>query len=129
LKCPARYDIFIPTKKGGKMAKKIVAAIVVLLLIASFATPGYCDGPIKKLGRGVCNILTCPFELFLQIASVNKCDGPMAGITYGVGKGLVWVLVRGVVGAYEVVTFPLPLPQCYRPILTDPEFIFEDMNW
>jgi putative exosortase-associated protein (TIGR04073 family) len=111
------------------MAKKIVSAIIVLLLIASFATPGYCDGPIKKLGRGVCNILFCPVELFMQISNVNRCDGPMAGITYGVAKGIVMVLVRGTVGVYETMTFPIPMPSCYRPILTEPEFIFEDMNW
>ena len=33
---------------------------------------------------------------------------------------------RAVVGAYEVVTFPIPLPSDYEPILTDPEFFGEE---
>ena len=111
------------------MAKKIFCACLVLLLIAGFATAGYCDGPMKKLGRGASNILFSPVELFMQISEVNRCDGPAAGLTYGVAKGIVMVLVRAGVGVYEVVTFPVPLPPCYRPILTEPEYIFEDMNW
>ncbi len=111
------------------MAKKIVSAFLILLFIASFAVPGYCDTPIKKFGRGICNVLTCPFEFPAQISATNKSDGPMAGMTYGVAKGVVWVLIRGVVGVYEVVTFPIPCPCEYRAILTEPEFMFDDMNW
>lgn len=110
------------------MAKKIVSAILILLFVASFAVPAYCDTAIKKFGRGVCNVLTCPAEFPAQIGATNRTDGPMAGLTYGVAKGVLWVLIRGVVGVYEVVTFPIPLPCEYRPILTEPEFMFDDMS-
>jgi putative exosortase-associated protein (TIGR04073 family) len=111
------------------MAKRIFFVVLILLLVASFAADAYCDTPIKKIGRGICNILTCPLEFVAQIGQVNKSDGPMSAVTYGVAKGVVMVLVRGVVGVYETVTFPLPFPPDYKPILTDPEFVFEDMSW
>ncbi|MCX5686721.1 MAG: exosortase system-associated protein, TIGR04073 family [Candidatus Omnitrophica bacterium] len=111
------------------MAKRFVLIGVIILLVASFAMPAYCDDSLKKLGRGVCNIGTCPVELFLQTSRVNNSDGPMAAFTYGVMKGVAMMCVRAVVGVYEVATFPIPVPKNYEPILKDPEFMFEDQNW
>lgn len=109
--------------------KKIFILALIFLLAISFVTPAYCGDALKKLTRGTCNIITCPFEIFERIQRVNNSDGPMAAVTYGAVKGLGMMVVRAVVGAYEVVTFPIPLPKHYDPILTDPEFFFEDMSW
>ena len=112
------------------MARKAIAIVLVSLFVFSFVTPAYCgDTTVKKLGRGVCNVLTSPFEISNQMSKVNQKDGPMAGITYGVLKGIMMIGVRAVVGVYEIATFPIPFPKGYQPILTDPEFFFEDMNW
>lgn len=111
------------------MAKKILAVVLVSFLILNFARPGHCDTAIKKLGRGICNVITSPFEIIEQIQRTNNSDGPYAAITYGVLKGVAMIGVRAVVGAYEIATFPIPLPRGYKPILKDPEFFFEDMNW
>ncbi len=80
----------------------------------------------KKLGRGVCNLATFPLELFNQISKTNITDGPMAAFTWGLLKGVGMTAFRGLVGAYETITFPMPIPEGYKPILTDPEFFFED---
>ena len=88
-----------------------------------------CGDPLKKLGRGVCNAVTFPFEIPNQIQRTNNTDGPMAAYTWGVLKGVGMTALRAVVGVYEIVTFPFPFPEGYKPILTDPEFIFEDQNW
>lgn len=85
--------------------------------------------PIKKLGRGLCNCGTFPFELPMQMSKVHMTDGPFAGWTWGILKGMGMMAVRAVVGVYEVATFPFPLPACYKPILTDPEFMFEEQTW
>jgi putative exosortase-associated protein (TIGR04073 family) len=82
----------------------------------------------KKLGRGVCNMLTFPLEIPNQISKVNLTDGPMAAYTWGLVKGVGMTAFRALVGAYEVVTFPVALPEGYQPILTDPEFFFEDQS-
>jgi putative exosortase-associated protein (TIGR04073 family) len=107
----------------------ILIALIAFLVIASFAAPGYCDDAYKKLGRGLCNIGTFPFEILLQSSRVNTSDGPMAALTWGVLKGIGMSFVRLGVGFYETVTFPIAGPNHYGPILTDPEFVFEDSNW
>lgn len=137
--------------------RKIGLAVVVALCVMSMAVPGYCGcgcsscssqktkayqreggcqpdhyeggNALKKLGRGACNLATFPFEVFLQMSRVGASDGPMASWSWGLLKGLGMAGTRAVVGVYEIVTFPLPCPEGYRPILTDPEFFFEDQNW
>lgn len=109
--------------------KRYFAMILIITIILSFAVPAYCDDALKKVGRGVCNIITCPFEFFAQIQKVSNSDGPFAGVTYGAAKGVGMTLVRAVVGVYEVATFPIPLPKHYEPILKDPEFFFEETIW
>ncbi len=111
------------------MTKKGILCGVLFLYIFSIATPAYCDNALKKLGRGVCNVVTCPFELPEQIQRTNNSDGPMAGLTVGILKGVAMIGVRAIVGAYEIATFPIPLPKHYGPVLKDPEFFFSDMNW
>ena len=109
--------------------RAILTALIVFLIVASFAAPGYCDDAFKKLGRGLCNIGTFPFEVLLQSSRVNNSDGPMAALTWGVLKGLGMSVVRLGVGVYEIITFPIPGPNHYGPILSDPEFVFEESNW
>jgi putative exosortase-associated protein (TIGR04073 family) len=123
-------------------ARKIFVCIIALLCIVSIVSPAIFAGPCavqpckapgacnndawKKLGRGACNMVTFPFELFNQVSKVNTTDGPMAAWTWGLVKGVGMTGFRALVGVYEVVTFPMPIPEGYKPILTDPEFFFED---
>ena len=111
------------------MGKKIIIGMLAILFVVSIVTPAFCDDALKKLGRGVCNIGTCPMEVFEQIKRVNNDDGPMAACSYGVVKGVAMLFVRATVGVYEFVTFPFPVPKDYKPILTDPEFFFEEKTW
>lgn len=91
-----------------------------------------CEGPkgdpMRKLGRGLANCITFPIEIPNRISDVNNSDGPIAGITYGLVKGIVMSAFRVLIGAYEIATFPIPIPSGYRPIIKDPEFILEDWN-
>ena len=110
------------------MAKKALLIGLVFALMLSMVTPAYCDNVFKKLGRGISNVITCPFELIAQPSRVNNSDGPTAAFTYGILQGVAMTCFRGVVGVYEIVTFPIPVPKHYGPILTNPEFFFEDMS-
>jgi len=105
----------------------IIALIFILSFV--FVNAGQCDDPMKKLGRGACNVVTCPLEIFEQMKRVNNSEGPFASITYGLLKGIGMTGVRAVVGVYEIATFPIPFPKNYRPILKDPEFFFEETFW
>ena len=108
--------------------KSIISGLIFLFLV-SLADLAYCDTALKKLGRGLCNVITSPFEIPEQTQRVNNSDGPMAAVTYGFLKGVVMTGVRAVVGVYEIATFPIPFPRQYKPILKDPEFFLEDMVW
>lgn len=87
----------------------------------------------RKLGRGVSNVAFGVLEIPIQIYNVNFNEGGIAACTYGLISGLGYFVVREVVGVVEIVTFPIPLPDCpndpyngagagYGPILK-PEWI------
>ena len=104
------------------MRKSIIFIAILAILFVSSAA--YADNALKKLGRGAANVLTCPFELPYRVGEANEESGPFAAITYGILNGFWRMGVRGVVGLYEVVTFPIP---GYGPIVDDPEFFLEDL--
>ncbi len=111
------------------MIKRYFAILGILFIVIGISAPGYCDDSVKKLGRGVCNMITFPFEILEQVKRTNNSDGPLAAMTYGLLKGGVMSAARAAVGVYETATFLIPLPRNYAPILTDPEFFFEEKNW
>lgn len=111
------------------MARRtILVGLTIFLLTAAFTAPAYCDGPAKKLGRGLSNTITFPFEMYYRFVEVNDSDGLIAALTWGVLKGIGRSVVRLAVGVYEVATFPFPVPEDYMPLLTDPEFAFENLE-
>ncbi len=80
---------------------------------------------LRKLGRGCANLLFGIVEVPNQITKATAEEGGAAGVTYGIGKGLVRWVARELVGVYEIVTFPVPLPGGYRPVM-EPEWPNED---
>ena len=111
------------------MSKRCFITALILMLALSLAAPAYCDDAAKKLGRGLCNLITFPLEVPEQITRTNNDDGPMAAMTWGVIKGISMTCIRAAAGVYEVLTFPIPVPKDYKPLLTDPEFFLEDKSW
>ena len=109
--------------------RRIIVSALISIMVLSLAVPAFCDDPVKKLGRGICNTISCPLEILDQVKKTNNSDGPAAGITLGVLKGVGMMCVRAIVGVYEIATFPIPIPKDYKPILTDPEFFFEETIW
>ena len=55
-------------------------------------------------------------------------DGYVAGATVGILQGVWRTVLRGVVGVFEVVTFPAEIPKGFKPILK-PEFAFGQDVW
>ena len=56
-----------------------------------------------------------------NIAAESRRSGAAVGMTLGFAKGLGGLVVRHLVGAYEIVTAPFAVPAGYRPILR-PEY-------
>jgi putative exosortase-associated protein (TIGR04073 family) len=79
----------------------------------------------RKLGRGISNLLFGIVEVPNQITQTTSERGGAAGCSFGIGKGLMRWIGRELVGVYEIVTFPLPIPHGYKPIMK-PEWPNED---
>lgn len=71
----------------------------------------------EKLGRGVANVLGGWLEIPLNIQSRYSPSDTGSSLVTGVVHGVFRGLVRTGVGAYEVVTFFLPYPENFAPIL------------
>ena len=75
--------------------------------------------PIRKLGRGVGNLVYGSSELVLVIDSQNTSSmSNSASFSHGLVNGLGRTLVRMGAGIYEILTFPVPTYRSsYRPVL------------
>ncbi|OGX29044.1 MAG: hypothetical protein A3B78_03340 [Omnitrophica WOR_2 bacterium RIFCSPHIGHO2_02_FULL_67_20] len=90
--------------------------------------PSYVSGSLRKLGRGIANVATCPIELPRTIEKVSLRDGYVAGATVGILQGVWRTILRGAVGVFEVVTFPIEVTEGFKPLLK-PEFAFGGDVW
>ena len=86
------------------------SCVVALMLLVVSTT--YASNPVEKLGRGVANILFSPMELFMKPVDTAREQGNVAGITYGVFRGVVYTVARIGVGVADICTFYMPLPGC-----------------
>jgi len=103
----------------------LTALLVGPLAHADNDQPPSNHNALRKLGRGFSNLLFGIVEVPNQFTKTTSEHGGAAGVTYGVGKGLVRWICREAVGIYEIVTFPFPAPRGYKPVMR-PEFPNED---
>ena len=93
--------------------------------VSPTANVDYGTGVGKKLGRGISNIAFGWLEFPKGIQDVGEQNNFIAGITWGPIYGLGKAVARTVAGAYEVVTFPVPVPANFEPLVR-PEFMLGD---
>ena len=106
-----------------KALTKGSVATIFAVLVLTVAAVCFAQDPFTKLGRGVANTLTGWVELPKNIYKTSVEDNALAGVTLGLAKGAGMTIVRTGAGIYEIVTFPFPLPENYKPIL-EPEYVF-----
>ncbi|MCB2156042.1 exosortase system-associated protein, TIGR04073 family [bacterium] len=80
------------------------------------------DMMFHKLGRGVSNLLLGWVEVPKCIAKEWHQTDPFTGTIVGFVKGVGWGVARTLAGAYEIISFPFPVPREYAPIMY-PEFV------
>jgi putative exosortase-associated protein (TIGR04073 family) len=77
--------------------------------------PLNCTKAVNKGGRGLANVVSCPFEIPKQmIAHANRSDtvaGQVGGHLIGVPVGVCWAVYRLGVGVWDFVTCPFPTPK------------------
>jgi putative exosortase-associated protein (TIGR04073 family) len=79
---------------------------------------------LDKLGRGIFNTLFGVFEIPKQsvkraIEGQNSYDYVSGGLI-----GIGYFIIRELAGVYEIVTFPVPIPGNYQPVM-DPLMGYE----
>jgi len=111
------------------MITKLVVVMVLFSLILGCAAPqALAQTPVRKLGRGIANILSGFLEIPINIVDAAESEGYIASVTYGVVKGVAMTCLRTAVGVYETATFFVPLPWAYETIL-EPEFLLSEDNF
>ena len=95
------------------MSKRTVIAVAILIGLVGPSASAWAQDPIHKMGRGVVNVLTGWIEIPKQIHLGSQEENPVIGIGAGMLKGAGLTLLRGGVGIYEALTFPIPCPKGY----------------
>ena len=75
----------------------------------------------RKLQRGFLNVALSPFEISNELSKEVRNDTIPPSWVAGLGRGSIYTVGRALVGVYEMVTFPIPYPAKYKPVLS-PEF-------
>ena len=119
-------------KRRRYVAALALAAIhflggTMVLQAAEVETP-YIDGAMRKLGRGVANVITSPGEIVRMVEIAGQKDGYLAGISVGMVQGVWRTLLRGAVGLFETATFYAEIPPHFEPMIY-PEFVFAHGSW
>jgi putative exosortase-associated protein (TIGR04073 family) len=107
--------------------KHLVMVVSFFAFIACFAAPSPAaelaapGTAARKLQRGFLNIALSPIEISNEIVNYQKADTILPSWIPGMIKGTFRMVGRGVIGAYEMVTAPVP---SYEPVVK-PEFTWE----
>jgi putative exosortase-associated protein (TIGR04073 family) len=111
------------SQRRGRQRRR-VAAIASLLAFASVAAS---DGrateytAARKAGRGLAAMTTGFLEVPGNMVAETRHSGLAQGLTLGFVKGLGGIVMRELVGVYELVSAPIAAPDGYRPLI-QPEF-------
>jgi len=105
-----------------KCLRHVVSSCAIAMLVAGVWSSAASAGtPGEKAGRGLAAITTPFLEIPGNIVVTSREDGPLAGWTTGLARGLGMSIVRPVVGFYELLSAPFAAPANYEPILR-PEY-------
>jgi len=101
--------------------------LMFLFVSNSFAA----NAALNKLGRGITNIVTAPLEIPKEIRAhwikgAEKTYHVIAWMVCGFVKGNFTMAARFGSGAWDVISFPVNIPENYEPLFK-PEFVFD--NW
>lgn len=97
----------------------LIAGITVLMLFSAQNASAYSAA--DKSLRGLAGMTTSVLEIPGNMVKESNAQGPAIGIPTGLAIGLGMTVTRTLVGVYEFLSAPFPVPAGFRPILT-PEY-------
>jgi len=96
-----------------QVIRRAMVSACLLGLVMGPAQEARAQDPIHKMGRGVVNVLTCWIELPRKVSQGWEEKDPLLGVGAGLVRGSGLAVARLALGAYEAVSFLIPLPQGY----------------
>lgn len=94
---------------------------VVIAAMLSLTVPrADADTAAQKFGRGLAGMTLGFLEIPGNIVKESQEQGPI-GVPIGLAYGLGMCVTRELVGVYEFLSAPFPVPAGYRPIMM-PEY-------
>ncbi len=106
----------------------ILLALIILAQPAFAATQMEPQGTMmRKFQRGFINIGLSPIEISHELHLEKRKDGYLPSWVSGLFRGSFFMVGRALSGAYDLVTFPLPLPSGYEPLVY-PELVTEHLE-
>ena len=78
---------------------------------------------LRKLERGGANLLLGGLEVLPHSRRPDHGQY-IPPLFYALGQDAYYTVKRMLVGVYEIVTFPIPVPQDYLPVM-EPEFVWQ----
>lgn len=113
--------------------RRFLSLVLVLIFSVSAIPSGFSaeiapEGTMRrKMQRGFLNIALSPMEISHEVVNTQKYDTALPTWIAGLIKGSAKAFGRVFVGAYEIVTLPIPAPRNYAPVL-QPEFPWDLLN-
>ncbi|MGR9085730.1 MAG: exosortase system-associated protein, TIGR04073 family [Gammaproteobacteria bacterium] len=103
------------------MKKLRIYGLTMMTVFALFSfSDAYAQSSAQKFGRGLAG-MTCGFlEIPGNIVKETRSRGAI-GFPIGLATGLGMTVTRELVGVYEFITAPFPVPAGFRPVLM-PEY-------
>lgn len=96
------------------------------VVLVTFLVPASVAGAVeytaaRKAGRGLAG-MTCAFlEIPGNIVKETRANGAGPGFALGLTLGLGNMVLRTLVGVFELVSSPFPVPDDFKPII-EPEY-------
>jgi len=102
---------------------KLVSVVAVVALAGAMMVPTTAEAQSarEKFNRGFSNLALAFLEIPGTIKEEAAASNPVQAMTAGLVKGAYRTVRRGAVGAFEVLTFPVEMPDDYAPIV-EPEY-------
>jgi putative exosortase-associated protein (TIGR04073 family) len=101
-----------------KRQKRLLATTAILMMLS--ASGAQADTAAQKFGRGLAGMTCGVMELPGNIVKETRAKGAV-GVPVGMAMGVGMIVTRELVGVYEFLTAPFPVPAGFRPILK-PEY-------
>ncbi len=109
------------------IAVVIAPVLLAVLLLPAFSSIAEAQSASRKFGRGLAGMTTAFLEVPGNMVTETQRRGAGEGIPVGFAIGCGMIVPRVLVGVYEFLSAPFPVPAGYKPIL-HPEFPWSYFN-